>query len=315
MTGLRVIKPGPLSLLQDEGRLGWRHLGVSSCGPLDRHAAAWANRLLDNPWGTPLLEIALGYLELESQLDTWLALTGAELAATLDGEALLPWARFAIRAGQRLKLDYARSGQRAYLAVAGGFRAPPVLGSVSTQAREGLGGLSGQGEPLRAGDLLPCRPARFAGSLSVPWRYRPDYRAIASLRVITGGDASGFDEQQVRAFFAQTWQLSPQSDRMGARLQGEALMVPRRQWSLGVSRGRSRCRPMASRSSSRPTTRPWGVPDPRLAASARPEPPGPVPAAPRPAVLSGKPRRGPGRVARVLRLLRQADPLKCRRRH
>ncbi|MEX6502422.1 biotin-dependent carboxyltransferase family protein [Pseudomonas zhanjiangensis] len=237
MSGLRILKPGPLSLLQDAGRHGWQHLGVSPAGALDLQAAAWANRLLDNPWGTPLLEVALGYLELEAELDTWLALTGAELAASLDGQALLPWSRFPIRAGQRLKLDYARSGQRAYLAVAGGFQVAPVLGSVSTQAREGLGGLHGTGEALRAGDLLPCRPGQRTGILSVPWVYRPDYRAIPRLRVIAGGDSASFDADQLRAFFAQTWQLSPQSDRMGARLQGEALAVNTRQWSQGVSRG------------------------------------------------------------------------------
>lgn len=237
MRGLRVLKPGPLSLLQDAGRQGWLHLGVSPAGPLDLQAAAWANRLLDNPWGTPLLEVALGYVELDAELDTWLALTGAEVAATLDGEPLLPWSRFAIRAGQRLELGHARSGQRAYLAAAGGFQAPAVLGSVSTQVREGLGGLQGKGEPLRRGDLLACQPARCAGACSVPWAYRPDYRGIPLLRVITGGDAARFAEDQLQAFFAQTWQLSPQSDRMGARLQGDALDPPNRQWSLGVSRG------------------------------------------------------------------------------
>ena len=237
MSGLRVLKPGPLSLLQDGGRHGWQHLGVSPAGPLDRQAAAWANRLLDNPWGTPLLEIALGGVELQSELDTWLALTGADVAATLEGRPLQPWSRFAIGAGQRLRLDYAHSGQRAYLAAAGGFRAPSTLGSVSAQAREGLGGLHGTGEPLRAGDLLACRPARFAGGLSVPWPYRPDYRATPLLRVITGGDAGSFTAEQLEGFFAQSWQLSPQSDRMGARLLGEALQPPRRQWSQGVTRG------------------------------------------------------------------------------
>ncbi|MDP3977152.1 MAG: biotin-dependent carboxyltransferase family protein [Pseudomonas sp.] len=237
MSGLRVLKPGPQTLLQDGGRHGWQHLGVSPAGPLDLHAAAWANRLLDNPWGTPLLEVALGYLELESELDTWLALTGAQVAATLDGAPLPPWSRFPLRSGQRLKLGYARSGQRAYLAVAGGFRAPAQLGSVSTQQREGLGGLRGTGEPLRAGDLLPCLAADFPRALSVPWPYQPDYRDPAQLRVIGSGDAAGFASDQVQAFFERSWQLSPQSDRMGARLLGEPLVAPRQQWSQGVGRG------------------------------------------------------------------------------
>ena len=237
MSGLRVLKPGPQSLLQDGGRYGWQHLGVSPAGPLDLHAAAWANYLLDNPWGTPLLEVALGYLELESELDTWLALTGAQVAATLDGAPLPRWSRFPLRAGQRLKLGFARSGQRAYLAVAGGFRAPSLLGSVSTQLREGLGGGDGLGRPLRAGDLLPCQPASLARAASVPWPYQPDYRAPGQLRVIGGGDVAGFAADQVQAFFERSWQLSPQSDRMGARLLGEPLVAPTQQWSQGVGRG------------------------------------------------------------------------------
>lgn len=62
MSGLRVIKPGPLSLLQDAGRFGWQHLGVSPAGPMDPQAAAWANRLLGNPCSSAVLEIALGAL-------------------------------------------------------------------------------------------------------------------------------------------------------------------------------------------------------------------------------------------------------------
>ncbi|MGB4074228.1 biotin-dependent carboxyltransferase family protein [Pseudomonas sp.] len=237
MKGLRVLKPGPLSLLQDAGRHGWQHLGVSPGGPLDLHAAAWANRLLANPWGTSLLEIALGDVELLVEQDTWLALCGASLVLTLDEQPVPLWTRFPVRAGQRLKLGFARSGQRAYLAVAGGFLGKPVLGSVSAHTRERFGGLDGQGAALQAGDLLACRAAAFSHPASVPWPYQPDYSCKPLLRVITGGDAASFEEDQVQGFFAQTWQLSPHSDRMGARLLGEALQPPVREWSLGVSRG------------------------------------------------------------------------------
>lgn len=237
MSGLLVHKPGPLSLLQDAGRHGWQHLGVSPSGPVDGQAAAWANHLLGNAWGTPLLEIALGDVELESRVDTWLALTGADLPASIDGQPLPAWSRFPLRAGQRLRLGFARSGQSGYLAVAGGFQAAPRLGSVSTQVREGLGGLDGQGGKLQAGDLLPCASASFSHVASVPWPYQPNYRALPLLRVITGGDAVAFADEQLQAFFEQSWRLSPQSDRMGARLQGEPLQAPARQWSLGVTRG------------------------------------------------------------------------------
>lgn len=241
MSGFAVLQPGPLSLLQDAGRLGWQHLGVSPGGPLDLHAAAWANRLLDNPWGAPLLEIALGGVHLHCQVDTWVAVCGAELAIQVDGVPRANWSRFAVRAGQQVQLGYARSGQRAYLAVPGGFHGDAQLGSVATQQRDGLGGLHGDGRALQTGDWLACTAARLPGVASVPWPYVPDYRARPLLRVITGGDALSFSEDQLQAFFAQPWRLSPQSDRMGARLCGAALTVPQlapaRQWSQGVSTG------------------------------------------------------------------------------
>ena len=237
MTGLRVLLAGPQTLLQDGGRRGWLHLGVSPAGPLDLKAAAWANRLLDNPWGTPLLEIALGDVELESEVDTWLAVTGAELPLRRDDEPLPLWTRFALQAGQRLKLGFAQRGQRAYLAVAGGFRGQVELGSVSCQHREGLGGHAGGGRALQVGDRVLCAPAQFRHAASLPWPYRPDYSCSPVLRVMTGGDAAEFAEDELQAFFAQTWQLSPHSDRMGARLCGQAVEPPWRQWSLGVTRG------------------------------------------------------------------------------
>lgn len=231
MSGLLVLKPGPQSLLQDSGRRGWQHLGVSPAGPLDCHAAAWANHLLNNPWGTPLLEVALGGLELQAQVDTWVAVCGAQVSVRVDEQSQPLWTRLPLRKGQRLVLGFASSGQRAYVAVAGGFLAQPLLGSVSVQLREGLG------RALQAGDVLTCHSAHFNHAASVPWPYLPDYRKATLLRVITGGDAASFAQQQLQGFFAQVWQLSPHADRMGARLVGEAVQPPVRQWSLGVARG------------------------------------------------------------------------------
>jgi allophanate hydrolase subunit 2 len=93
MSGLRVLKPGPQSLLQDAGRRGWQHLGVSPAGPLDWHGAAWANHLLNNPWGTPLLEIALGGVELQAEVDTWVAVCGAQVPLSLDDQPQPLWTR------------------------------------------------------------------------------------------------------------------------------------------------------------------------------------------------------------------------------
>ncbi|MCG7373409.1 biotin-dependent carboxyltransferase family protein [Pseudomonas luteola] len=240
MKGLKVIKPGPLSLLQDVGRYGWRHLGVSTSGPMDRQAAAWSNHLLENSYGSPVLEIALGGVELEAQVDTWLALTGAPLGATVDGQTVPAWSRFCMKAGQRLQLGFAQAGQRAYLGVVGGFRGKAVLGSVATHRREGLGGLNGDGQALQADDILVCSPGleAFDKALGAASRFIPDYRESPVLRLVVGGDGEAFAVEQRDRFFGSSWRISPQADRMGIRLQGDApLAAPVRQWSLGVLAG------------------------------------------------------------------------------
>ncbi len=241
MSGLQVIKPGPLSLLQDLGRQGWQHLGVAPAGPMDGHAARWANRQVCNPMAAPLLEIALGGAEFAVETDTWLALTGAPLEARLDGEPLPSWSCFPVKAGARLQLGFAQAGQRAYLAAAGGgFQVPPTLGSVASNRREGLGGADGSGAALVAGQQLDCAAvdelhARGCGPAA---RFVPDYRAVPTVRVIFGGDAEAFGTEQRQRLCAQPWRISPQSDRMGIRLAGGTPLVPpRRQWSLGVVTG------------------------------------------------------------------------------
>lgn len=236
MSGLEVLRPGILSLLQDAGRRGWQHLGVSPAGPMDLHAAAWANRLLGNPWGTPLLEVCMGDLQLRAELDTWVAVCGADLEIERDGESLRNWSRFPVRRGQSLRLGFARSGVRCYLAVAGGFAAQAVLGSVACQAREGLGGLDGRGQALCAGDRLLCQAATLPSAASVPWPYVPDYRRPALLRVIVGGDAVEFAEDELQGFFERDWQVA-EADRMGIRLFGEPIQAPRQQWSQGMVDG------------------------------------------------------------------------------
>ncbi|TSH96673.1 biotin-dependent carboxyltransferase family protein [Verticiella sediminum] len=235
--GLRVIKSGPLSLLQDGGRRGWQHIGVSPAGPMDPYAAAWANRLLDNPRNTSVVEMALGGVAFAVEVDTWLAVTGADMPLTLDGRRLAGWSRFAVRRGQHLVLGYARWGQRAYLAAVGGFAATPVLGSVATHVQDGLGGLHGDGAPLRRDDWLACAPAPHAH------RHRarpvaelvPDYARNAVIRVIPNLGEGAFEPDAMERFYGQPWEVSVDSDRKGIRLKGERpLSAPARQWSQGM---------------------------------------------------------------------------------
>lgn len=229
---LRVLKPGILALPQDGGRHGLMHTGLTQGGPLDLHAWAWANHLLGNPWGAGTLEIAYGGLELEAETDLWLSLTGADLDARIDESPLAPWQSFLLRHGQRLSFGRPHHGVRAYLGVAGGFA---IDGP--TVPREGLGGLHCDGRPLAIGDRLTCTHGLVGRTRSVPSRFRPDYTAQPNLRLIPGAQFEAFPADSRERLFGQAWRLSPRSDRMGARLEGEPLEAPGGQISEGIALG------------------------------------------------------------------------------
>ena len=141
MSGFSVRQPGLLSLLQDRGRFGAHRLGLTTGGPLDIVAFYWANRLLDNDPNATCIEISFGGLELEAEVATSFAITGADAPCKLNGEAVPQWQTLDISPGDRLEVGFASRGTRCYLGVRGGFVIAPSFGSSSTVVREKIGGL------------------------------------------------------------------------------------------------------------------------------------------------------------------------------
>lgn len=214
---LEILRSTPLIQLQDRGRFGVRHLGLSQGGALDWIAAAEANALLGNPPDAALIEVPLGGLELLLHSASTLALTGADLDARLDDEYLAPGQSFSVRAGQRLLLRQPRDGARACIAAPGGFDVEKLLGSCSAIAREGFGGLHGDASPLQAGDVL-----RWQGAAPEPrqLQQRRRFDGPIHLDLIPGAQFSSFDTASQQALFDHSWELDPRSDRMGMRLRG-----------------------------------------------------------------------------------------------
>jgi len=220
--GLRVERAGPQALIQDAGRFGVRHLGVTQGGALDWISLGWANWLLGNPPETPGLEIAIGDLELRIEASARLALAGADLGATLDGRPLPNNASFAVEAGQRLAFAAPVRGLRAYLAVPGGIDAEPVLGSVATVTREGLGGLDGHGRALAAGDILGWQGQGGADRV-LPGDVVLPPEAGTTLALVPGAQIAHFSGDSVFAAFNREWRVDDRADRMGVRLLGPEL--------------------------------------------------------------------------------------------
>jgi len=218
VSDLLVQEPGPLTTIQDLGRFGHLRVGIPTSGPMDRDAFVLANRLVGNPDGAAALECTVIGARIELTDDRLVAVTGADMPPTVNGAAVPAWQAVAVKAGDVLRLGPARSGVRAYLAVAGGLETPVVLGSRATYVRGRLGGLGGRA--LRRGDRLTLGPAAAAPSRRVRRGQAPVYGAEATVAVILGPQDDRFTEAGVAAFLEGPYELLPQSDRMGARLKG-----------------------------------------------------------------------------------------------
>lgn len=223
--GLKVIKPGIFSLLQDSGRYGQHSIGLTTGGPMDRSAFRWANLLCENPMDSASIEVTVGGLVLESKVKTTLAVTGADIPLSINKQPAPLWQSHSINPGDLIELGFARSGSRAYLAVGGGFQADPIFNSVATVPREGLGGLHADGTALKSGDLLPCQRIENTSSWQLPENLRADYREnSALLRVVLGYQQERFSETQQQLFFNSEYSVTKYSDRMGYRLEGAEII-------------------------------------------------------------------------------------------
>ena len=219
---LHVVKPGLLTTVQDEGRWGWQHLGVPVAGPMDATAFRLANRLVGNGPEAAGLEITLVGPELRLDTDAVLALTGAELDAMLDDRPMPRLVAVAAAAGSTLRFGQRRRGARAYLAVRGGIDVEPVAGSRATGLAARFGPLGGR--PLCAGDALPIGAATAGEPIWRPIdeaRLPPLPSGGAVVRFLWGPDE--FPAAARERLIAERFVVSPESNRMGYRLDGPRL--------------------------------------------------------------------------------------------
>lgn len=221
MSFFTVKQPGLLTLIQDRGRYGAHNLGLTNGGPLDLFAFDWANRLLGNEINDTCLEVSFGGLTLQSQVDSSIAITGAEVSCKINGQLIEQWQSHTIKKNDLLEFGYTTSGVRSYLAVSGGFKVPPSFGSSATVVREKVGGL--RGDKLQVNDELPCQTGLTERYLSVAQADRPQYGNQATLRVVLGYQQQAFEPLQKLKFFSSKYRVTDRSDRMGSRLEGNAI--------------------------------------------------------------------------------------------
>ncbi len=222
MTALKILAPGGFTTIQDKGRFGFQQMGVPISGVLDSFAFHAANLLVGNHETCAVLEITVMGPTLEIRKEMDIALTGAKMGMTLNDQPVEQWKSVRVRPGDMLAISMVQEGCRTYLAVSGGIKVPRVMGSLSTYVAGKIGGF--QGRPLAKEDILETHKARLlVSSRTLPCEYIPQYPAHAVIRVISGPQDNYFVGDT--PLFGTDYMVTPKADRMGYRLQGNAVPI------------------------------------------------------------------------------------------
>ncbi|WP_026772231.1 biotin-dependent carboxyltransferase family protein [Sediminibacillus sp. JSM 1682029] len=218
---LKIIEEGLQTSIQDMGRYGYRAAGFSVSGTMDAKAAALANIAVNNDLGQAVLEMSYVGPSITFESDTVIALAGADMAAKINGKPIQLGKPVSVKKADTLQLRTARRGLHCYLAVKGGFDVPDFLGSKSASLKDQLGG-SFHGK-LKAGDTLPIHFS--TKTIDVSWRLSPELFDYISgkqttIRFLEGRQYHWFSGQSLSDFTSTDYTSTPQSNRMGYRLQG-----------------------------------------------------------------------------------------------
>ncbi|TYK46288.1 biotin-dependent carboxyltransferase family protein [Actinomadura decatromicini] len=215
---IEVVRPGPLATVQDLGRPGHAHLGVPRSGAADQRALRLANRLVGNPEGAAGVELTFGGASLRFHKHAWIAVTGAPVPLSVNGRGCGTNAPCHVPDGALVEFGTPSSGLRSYLAVRGGVETEQVLGSRSTDLLSGLGPA-----PLSPGDRLALGSSAGLADIAVDIAPTPPLAETPVLRILPGPRDDWFTEDAMVTLTSTSYEVSPDSNRVGVRLNGPAL--------------------------------------------------------------------------------------------
>lgn len=228
----KVLKAGPLTTIQDAGRTGQSHLGLSQGGPMDYRSFVIANKLVSNDNHAAALEITLGGLQMQCLESTNIALTGAFCPLFINGKAKANWQSHLVNKGDVVKVDFAALGVRAYLAFGGGIDSPTWFASQAIVVRENMGQALANGDVLKLKESVTVKPKRLHFS------EQPSLRDSATLDFVAGYQWQALKPEAQNSFLNTEYKVSAKSDRMGVQLTGEAIETGIKQiYSEGIATG------------------------------------------------------------------------------
>jgi len=218
--GLEVLRAGLQSTVQDQGRFGYAHLGVSASGAADNFSLRIGNMLVGNPKQYAGIEMTIIGDKYRFKSDAYIALTGSEFEAKLDNKPIPFWQGCPIKNDQILDIRSTKTGARCYLCVAGGINVEDVMGAKTTHLTSGMGGVHGR--------ILKKQDELDFGSLDnsikpVQEINEPMTTDNKIIRVTKGRQWLWFHKNQKNKFFQHQYLVTDLSNRMGLRLIGNAI--------------------------------------------------------------------------------------------
>ena len=226
---MRVIHAGLSTTVQDFGRYGFAHLGISPCGAADAISFRLANLLVGNEENAPAIEMTLQGATLEFDRNTVVAITGAMSDCKIGSYRTPSYAAVEVPAGGTLQCGNTKDGARTYLAISGGIDVPRIMGSASTDLRGRFGGY--EGRPLKDGDRL-----HSGRQIGTSRRLRPgaldELPRNAFVRVTRGPQHEWFADDAIARLQISPYRVSEQADRAGLRLYGAPLPLRERRQLL-----------------------------------------------------------------------------------
>jgi len=215
-----VLESGILTTIQDLGRYGFSQFGVPPSGALDTFSLRVSNLLVGNEEEAGL-EITLMGLRIRALKEVVIAITGGALSPTLNGEPVEMWRTHLLLQDDVIAFKKVSAGCRAYLSAGGGFVVPKIMGSSSTYLSGKFGGL--EGRSLRRGDVLYTSNSSSSLDklgLRFPSDWIPSLEKEVLLRVIPGPQDHHFTAKGFQTLTSSSYEVTPQCDRMGIRLEG-----------------------------------------------------------------------------------------------
>jgi biotin-dependent carboxylase-like uncharacterized protein len=219
MKVFQVLRSGLFTTVQDMGRHGYLKYGVPVSGAMDKFSLVAANSLVGNKMGQAILEMTLIGPELQALTKTQIAVTGGSIPLAINEQDVPMWRTLSIQKDDVVSFGKVESGCRAYLSLRGGLNTPMILGSRSTYTRGGFGGISGR--QLRVGDIIEgIEASPLKSECLMPCNLIPRFTENVETDVTLGPQYDMFTEEGINTFFSNQYKITPESDRMGYRLDG-----------------------------------------------------------------------------------------------